>query len=191
VRCPRKIPYVFPLAAAERFLTEPALHEALTVLLTGPAHAVTVIATTRVAPTGLLSVEPGAQRQLRLDEGLGSPDAETVLRALDEDGTLGLRDAPDELLDGLRVHTRGFPRALEAVKAILDGDRTLTPRDLLDRTRDLPEDRVVSHHRIHPGRAAGAGRRLLHPDPHPPGVLAQPGRHPATAGRVRAALRHR
>ena len=59
------------------------------------------------------------------------------------DGHLGLRDAPEELLDGLREHTRGFPRALEAVKAILDGDDTLTPRDLLDRTRHLPEDQVV------------------------------------------------
>jgi tetratricopeptide (TPR) repeat protein len=128
---------------AAETLTEPALQEALTVLLTAPAHAVRVIATTRVAPTGLLGVEPGVQRQQLLDEGLGPGDAETVLRELDEDGTLGLRDASDELLAGLRVHTRGFPRALEAVKAILDGDRTLTPSDLLDRTRDLPEDRVV------------------------------------------------
>ena len=47
------------------------------------------------------------------------------------------------MLDGLRQHTRGFPRALEAVKAILDLDQTLTPRDLLDRTRHLPEDQVV------------------------------------------------
>ena len=124
-------------------LAEQALHEALSAVLTAPAHAVTVIATTRVMPTALLKVEPAAQRQLRLEEGLGSPDAQTVLRELDDDGRLGLRDAPDELLDGLRRHTRGFPRALEAVKAILDGDDTLTPRDLLDRTRHLPEDQVV------------------------------------------------
>jgi hypothetical protein len=94
-------------------------------------------------PAALLKVEPARQRQLRLAEGLGSPDAENVLRALDDDGRLGLRDAPGELLDGLRQHTRGFPRALEAVKAILDGDDTLTPRDLLDRTGQLPEDQVV------------------------------------------------
>ena len=112
-------------------------------MLTAPAHALTVIATTRVAPTALLTVAPAAQRRLRLDEGLGSPDAETVLRALDDDGHLGLRDAPEEVLDGLRQHTRGFPRALEAVKAILDLNETLTPRDLLDRTRHLPEDQVV------------------------------------------------
>ena len=129
--------------AARETLEEPALAEALSAVLTGPAHAVTVIATTRVAPAALLAVEPSKQRQLPLEKGLGSPDAEMVLRALDDDGRLGLRDAPEELLDGLRRHTRGFPRALEAVKAILDGDRTLTPRDLLDRTRHLPEDQVV------------------------------------------------
>jgi len=65
------------------------------------------------------------------------------LRELDDDGRLGLRGAPDEVLDGLRRHTRGFPRALEAVKAILDGDQTLTPQDLLDRTRHLAENQVV------------------------------------------------
>ena len=124
-------------------LAEQALHEGLSAVLTAPAHAVTIIATTRMAPTGLLKVAPAAQRQLRLEAGLGSPDAQIVLRELDDDGHLGLRDAPDQLLDGLRQHTRGFPRALEAVKAILDGDATLTPRDLLDRTRHLPEDQVV------------------------------------------------
>ena len=129
--------------AERETLAEPALYEAVSAVLTAPAHAVTVIATTRVTPTALLKVESARQRQLRLEEGLGTPDAETVLRALDDDGHLGLRDAPEELLDGLRRHTRGFPRALEAVKAILDGDETLTPQDLLDRTRQLPEDQVV------------------------------------------------
>ena len=129
--------------AEREALTKQALHEALTAVLTAPAHAVTVIATTRVTPTALLKVEPARQHRLPLEEGLGSPDAQTVLRALDADGRLGLRNAPEELLDGLRQHTRGFPRALEAVKAILDGDPTLTPQDLLDRTRHLPEDQVV------------------------------------------------
>jgi tetratricopeptide (TPR) repeat protein len=129
--------------AERETLQEQALAEAVSAVLTAPAHAVTVIATTRVAPAALLAVEPSKQRQLPLDKGLGSPDAEIVLRALDDDGRLGLRDAPEELLDGLRRHTRGFPRALEAVKAILDGDRTMTPRNLLDRTRHLPEDQIV------------------------------------------------
>ncbi len=129
--------------AERETLTEQALGEALGAVLTAPAHAVTVIATTRVMPAALLKVEPARQRQLRLEQGLGSPDAQIVLRELDDDGRLGLRDAPDELLNGLRQHTRGFPRALEAVKAILDGDDTLTPQDLLDRTGRLPEDQVV------------------------------------------------
>ena len=130
--------------AERETLTEQALHQALSAVLCAPAHAVTVIATTRVTPAALVKVEPAAQRQLRLDKGLGSPDAETVLRELDDGGHLGLRGAPDELLDGLRRHTRGFPRALEAVKAILEnGGGTLTPRDLLDRARQLPEDQVV------------------------------------------------
>jgi tetratricopeptide (TPR) repeat protein len=124
-------------------LVEQALQEALSAVLTAPAHAVTVIATTRVRPTALLKIEPARQRKLSFEEGLGSPDAETVLRELDDDGCLGLRDAPEELLDGLRRHTCGFPRALEAVKAILDADGTLTPQDLLDRTQNLPEDQVV------------------------------------------------
>ncbi len=131
------------LDAERETLREQALHEALVAVLTAPAHAVTVIVTTRVMPAELVKIEPARQRQLRLDKGLDSPDAQTVLRALDDDGRLGLRDAPENLLDDLRRHTRGFPRALEAVKAILDGDHTLTPRDLLDRTRRLPEDQVV------------------------------------------------
>ena len=101
--------------AERETLTEQALHEALSAVLTAPAHAVTVIATTRVTPAALLKLEPARQRQLRLDQGLGSPDAQIVLRDLDDDGRLRLRDAPDEVLEGLRRHTRGFPRALEAV----------------------------------------------------------------------------
>ena len=129
--------------AQREALAEQALHAALSAVLTAPAHAVTVIATTRVLPTALVKIAPARQRQLRLEGGLGTPDAQNVLRELDDDGRLGLRDAPDELLDALRRHTRGFPRALEAVKAILDGDASLTPQDLLDRTRDLPEDSMV------------------------------------------------
>jgi hypothetical protein len=91
-------------------LTEEALDEALRVVLTAPAHTVTVITTTRVKPTGLLMVESAGQRQLRLDKGLGSPDAENVLRDLDDDGQLRLRDAPDAVLDRLRRYTRGYPR---------------------------------------------------------------------------------
>jgi len=124
-------------------LTEPALDEALRTLLTAPAHGVKVIATTRVTPTPLLRIEPARQKRRPLEDGLAPGDAATVLRTLDDDGRLGLRDAREPLLRELCRHTRGFPRALEAVAAILDGDPSLTPEDLLHRTRDLPEDRVV------------------------------------------------
>ena len=59
--------------AERETLTEQALHEALSAVLTAPAHAVTVIATTRVTPAALLKVEPARQRQLRLEEGPGLP----------------------------------------------------------------------------------------------------------------------
>src|SRR5262249_37330082 len=124
-------------------LSEAALEQALETVLTAPAHAVTVIATTRVSPTGLLQAEPGVCKLRRVDEGLNVQDASFVLRALDDEGRLRLSDAPPEVLAGLWEHTRGFPRALEAVKAILEGDPSLSPADLIDQTRDLPEDRVV------------------------------------------------
>ena len=67
-------------------LAEPALHEALSAVLTGPAHALTMIATTRVTPAALLRVEPARQRQLKLTDGLEPEDARVVFRELDDDG---------------------------------------------------------------------------------------------------------
>ena len=57
--------------------------------------------------------------------------------------TSGCAMPPMSCSTGCASTPAGFPRALEAVKAILDGDDTLTPHDLLDRTRQLPEDQVV------------------------------------------------
>ena len=90
-------------------LTEQALYEALSAVLTAPAHALTVIATTRVAPTALLKVAPAAQRQLRLDEGLGSPDAETVLRAWTTTGTWGCAMPLRSCWTGCASTPAGFP----------------------------------------------------------------------------------
>lgn len=67
-------------------ITDAALDEALRALLSVPAHGVKVILTTRVAPRGLLLVQPERQQRLDLNEGLGSPYAEQVLRARDPDG---------------------------------------------------------------------------------------------------------
>ena len=61
-----------------------------------------------------------------------------MLRARDSDGLLGLKTAPDELLGQARQRTRGYPRALESLAAILAADRGTTLPELLDQTAGLP-----------------------------------------------------
>ena len=123
-------------------LTDAALDEALRAVLTAPEHGVKVIITTRVAAQSLLLLRPGIHRRLNLDEGLPSPFAEEVLRAMDADGSLGIRDAPDSLLAQARERTRGFPRALEALAAILAADRNTTLPELVAATEQMPENVV-------------------------------------------------
>jgi tetratricopeptide (TPR) repeat protein len=113
-------------------LRDAELEEALCALLTLPSHAIKVIITTRIAPRPLLLVQPARQMRLDLDEGLESPFAENILRAMDVDGKVGLKTAPPELLDEARRRTRGFPRGLEALFAILSADRDTTLREILD-----------------------------------------------------------
>ena len=129
---------VIDAESGEFGITDAALDEALRTLLSAPAHGVKVILTTRVAPRGLLLVQPERQRRLDLDEGLDSPFAEQVLRARDPDGRLGLKTAPDALLGQARQRTRGYPRALEALAAILAADRNTTLPELLAETSELP-----------------------------------------------------
>jgi tetratricopeptide (TPR) repeat protein len=129
---------VIDTSTADFAIADEALDEALRALLAAPPHAVKVIVTSRVAPRGLLLVHSERQRRLDLDEGLDSPYAEQVLRARDLDGRLGLKTAPDELLDEARRRTRGYPRALEALAAILAADRGATLPELLAETAGLP-----------------------------------------------------
>jgi tetratricopeptide (TPR) repeat protein len=124
-------------------ITDPELDEALQTALTAPGHGVKVILTTRVAPRELLLVQPALQRRLNLDEGLESPYAENILRAMDPDGTLGLETAPDTLLATARERTRGYPRALEALVAILAADRDTSLPELLAETGKLLPENVV------------------------------------------------
>jgi hypothetical protein len=124
-------------------LHDQELEQALRALLELPAHGIKVIITTRMAPHALYLVQPGRQTRLALDEGLPSPFAENILRAQDADGKLGLRDAPDALLATARERTRGYPRALEALAAILAVDRSTTLEEVLaDAERLLPEQVV-------------------------------------------------
>jgi tetratricopeptide (TPR) repeat protein len=119
------------------------LDEALRAWLELPHHGVKAILTTRVAPRDLTLVEPGRQTRLELDSGLESPYAENILREMDVDGKVGLRGAPDDLLDEARRRTRGYPRALEALFAILSADRYTTLEEVLDDAEALLPENVV------------------------------------------------
>jgi hypothetical protein len=140
------------------------LDEALRALLELPPHAIKMIITTRIRPRDLALAEPGRQRPLDLDKGLEHPFAENVLRAMDADGKLGLRDAPDALLAKARLRTRGYPRALEALFGILSADRDTTLSEILADTQRLLPENVV---RVLVGEAFSRQELLI-----PPGALA-------------------
>ncbi len=124
-------------------LRDAELEEALTALLQAPPHAIKAIITTRAAPRSLALVQPARQTRLDLDEGLASPFAENILREMDVDGKVGLKTAPEDLLAEGRFRTRGYPRALEALFAILSADRDTTLREILDNAAQrLPENVV-------------------------------------------------
>lgn len=119
------------------------LADVVRAVLNAPPHAVKLIVTTRVAPRDLSLEQPGRQARLDLDEGLPSPFAENLLRAKDADGKLGLKAASDELLAEARARTRGYPRALEALAAILSADRDTSLAEVLDDTRELLPENVM------------------------------------------------
>jgi len=121
-------------------IADAELNEALQTVLNAPHHAVKVILTTRIAPRELNLVQPGRQSNRHMDEGLESPFAENILREMDADGMMGLKTASDDLLNRARVHTRGYPRALEALYAILSADRYTTLEEVL--SNPLPENVV-------------------------------------------------
>ena len=119
------------------------VNEALIALLTSEPHAVKIIITTRIAPQKLALVEPAKQRRLDLDEGLESPYAENILREMDTDGKVGLKEASDEVLDEARRRTNGYPRALEALFAILSSDRETSLSEVLADAKKLLPEHVV------------------------------------------------
>jgi tetratricopeptide (TPR) repeat protein len=126
-----------------RDVADAELDEALRALLDFQHHGVKIIVTTRIAPRNLALVQPGRQYTLNLDQGLESPYAENILREMDKDGKLGLAEAPAGLLDLARQRTLGFPRALEALVAILCADRETTLQDILADTEKLLPQYVV------------------------------------------------
>ncbi|MCI0694525.1 TIR domain-containing protein [candidate division KSB1 bacterium] len=131
------------LDATTRNVNDAELDEALCALLNLPQRSVKVIVTTRVAPHDLALLQPARQRHLHLEEGLESPYAEKLLREMDADGKLGLKTAPDDLLKEARERTRGFPRALEALFAILSADRDTSLQEILADTEKLLPENVI------------------------------------------------
>jgi tetratricopeptide (TPR) repeat protein len=70
-------------------------------------------------------------RRIPLREGLPEDEAVALLRDLDPQGTLGLRDASEDDLHRAARLTRGIPRALEILAGILHEDPTASLPKLL------------------------------------------------------------
>ena len=124
-------------------VSEAGLDAGLDALLAAPEHGIKVIATTRLVPRELLLAQPGRSKRLDLDEGLPVSEAIKVLQAMDADGARGLRDAPPPLLASACELTRGFPRALEALVAILAADRDASLPGLLTTAGTALPDKIV------------------------------------------------
>jgi len=124
-------------------LSDLELGAALGELLAAPQHGIKVIATTRLVPRDLLLRHPGRQQRLDLDAGLPAAEAIKVLHSMDPAGTLGLRDASPDLLAAICERTRGFPRALEAMTAILAADRDTSLPGLLAAAENVLPGQIV------------------------------------------------
>jgi tetratricopeptide (TPR) repeat protein len=118
-------------------LIDVELKEALEALLRAPQHPIKIVITTRVPAKDLALIEPSRHNNLHLEEGLKSPYAENILRAMDEDGRAGFKDASNEQLGRARELTLGYPRALESLYAIISVDRYTNIDELL--AVELPE----------------------------------------------------
>jgi len=130
-------PYLILLDNLEDSLTEESdiAEEGLRLFiercLTQP-DGVRLIATSR-EKVRLAAAALHSARCIPLREGLPEDEAVALLRDLDPQGTLGLRDAPEgDLRRAVRL-TRGIPRALEILAGILHEDPTASlPRLLAD-----------------------------------------------------------
>jgi tetratricopeptide (TPR) repeat protein len=92
-------------------------------------------------------------RSIPLREGLPEDKAIALLRDLDPQGTLGLRDAPEDDLRRAVQLTQGIPRALEILAGILNQDPTASLSKLLADDRLFGEqvvERLVAtgYHRL-------------------------------------------
>jgi tetratricopeptide (TPR) repeat protein len=108
------------------------LLQMLTAVLALPDHDVQVILTSRVPVYDLALEHPERHSDVEMTHDLQTPHAADLLRSLDEDGRLGLRDASDAQLERACVTTLGNPRGLLAVFGALRADREATLEEVLD-----------------------------------------------------------
>lgn len=94
------------------------------------SSGVRLVVTSREA-VQLTSSALGRARRISLREGLPEDEAIALLRELDPQGLLGLRNASDTTLHRAVQLTQGIPRALEIIVGILNWDPTANLKDLL------------------------------------------------------------
>jgi len=98
-------------------------------------HRAKVIATSRHAlifSTPLEGHIGERMEEIKLEEGLPEDEAIALLRELDHDGKLGIREAPDDILRQVVSRCYGIPRTLERIVGTLRQRRTLTISRLLE-----------------------------------------------------------
>lgn len=109
-----------------------AFVEACLLQPSGPRLVVTSRIDVLVPPETLPAV-----RVIRLERGLGTDDAVTLLKALDPQGDLELGSASDEDLKAAAELSAGIPRALEVLAGILQRDRSMSLHQLVADERTL------------------------------------------------------
>ena len=79
-------------------------------------------------------------RTISLEDGLAEKEAIALLKDLDPQGTLGIRNAPEDLLGRASQLTRGIPRALELLSGLLYEDPTTDLATLISDTNLFGEE---------------------------------------------------
>ena len=114
-----------------RNLTDPDLRNVLKAVLSITTHRLKVIVTSRVLPIDLPRAQQGRWHSLNLGEGLSQSEAIQLLKALDQDANVGLRDGNELLLAEICRRTQGNPLALEEVHRTLVMNPAIYPATIL------------------------------------------------------------
>lgn len=123
-------------------ILDPVFQEFVRLGLTTPNN-LKFIVTSRRPPAMDISCMRFA-RMIYLDDGLPSDYSIELLKELDAEGELGLRDAREDLLARVSHACYGIPRALETIAGILASDRSLTLREVVNNS-ELFDERVLEN----------------------------------------------